>query len=281
MQGEISMDSKNLLKIYDEVKDDLKFISSSRVRAKIIISLTGGTAGLKDLKEDLALDTTNILHAIKQLEKQDLIFKQKDNYFLTPTGIIMGLKLVDTIKTISTVQKYKKLWLDHEIVDIPENMLLRMGELYASTLVESEVTDIFKPLENYSQILSESKTIRGISPIFNPDFIDAFKILVKSGKEVELILAPQIIKEMMNIMDPASLMELAGLVSREKLKIWTMDQDIKVAFTVTDKFISLGLFSNNGEYDTTKDLVSDHPDAVTWGNSLFEYYRDKSHAFKL
>ena len=94
-------------------------------------------------------------------------------------------------------------------------------------------------------------------------------------------MTPQIIKEMMGIMDPASLMELGELVSREKLKIWTMDQDIKVAFTVTDKFISLGLFTTSGEYDTTKDLVSDHPDAVEWGNNLFEYYRDKAHKFRL
>jgi predicted transcriptional regulator len=274
------MNSKNLIKLYDEVKDDLKFISSSRVRAKIIISLTSGTKELKDLKDDLSMDTSNILHAIKDLEKQDLIYKQEDIYNLSPTGIILGLKLVDIIKTISTVQKNKKLWLNHEISDIPEHMILRIGELYDSTLVESELTDIFKPLENYSQILADSKNIKGISPIFNPDFISEFKLLVKDGKEIELILTPQIIKEIMSFMDPASMMELGELLSQEKIKIWTTDHNIKVAFTVTDKFISLGLFSTNGEYDTTKDLISDHSDAVTWGNNLFEFYRRKSNLLK-
>ncbi len=275
------MNSKGLLKIYDEVMNDLKFITSSGVRAKIIISLASGTVELKDLEEDLAIDKSNILHAMKQLEKKEFIFKQGDNYFLSQTGIILGSKLVDITKTINVVNKNKKLWLRHEINDIPEHMILRMGELNDSILVESELTDIFKPLENYSQILSESKQVRGLSPIFNRDFVDSFKLLVESGKEVELILTPQIIKEIMGIMDPASLMELGELVSQGKLKIWTMDQDIKVAFTVTDKFISLGLFSTNGEYDTTRDLVSDHPDAVKWGNSLFEYYRDKAQKFRL
>jgi predicted transcriptional regulator len=274
------MSSKNLIKIYDEVKDDLKFISSSGVRAKIIISLTSGTKELNDLKEELTMDTSNILHAIRDLEKKDIIFKQKNNYILSPTGIIIGLKLVDIIKTISAVQKNKKIWLNHEISGIPEHMILRMGELYNSNLVESELTDILKPRENYSQILMDSKNIKGISPIFYPNYINEFKLLIKNGKDVELILTSNIIKKIMNFIDPASIMELRELLSQEKLKIWTTDDNIKVAFTVTDKSISLGLFSTNGEYDTTKDLVSDHPDAVTWGNNLFEFYREKSNILK-
>ena len=271
---------KNLIKMYDEVKDDLKFISSSGVRLKIIISLTSGTKELKDLKEDLSIDTSNILHAIRDLEKKDIIFKQEDNYFLSSTGIILGFKLVDMIKTISTVQKNKKLWVNHEISDIPQHMILRMGELYDSNLVESELIDIFKPRKNFSQILADSKNIKGISPILYQDYIDEFKLLIKNGKEVELILTPNIIKEIMNFMDPESLSELRELLSKEKLKIWTTDHNIKVAFTVTDKFISLALFSTNGEYDTTKDLVSEHPDAITWGNNLFEFYRSKSNILK-
>ncbi|OPY27279.1 MAG: hypothetical protein A4E27_00575 [Methanobacterium sp. PtaU1.Bin242] len=104
--------------------------------------------------------------------------------------------------------------------------------------------------------------------------------MVESGKEVELILTPQIIKKMTGVMDPATLMQLGELISREKLKLWTVNQNVKLAFTVTDKFLSLGLFKDNNEYDTTKDLVSDNPDAVAWGNSLFEYYRDEAHRFK-
>lgn len=275
------MSSKNLIKMYDEVKNDLKFISSSGVRAKIIISLTSGNKELNDLKEDLTMDTSNILHAIRDLEKQDLIFKQKNNYILSPTGIIVGLKLVDFIKTISAVQKNKKIWLNHEISGIPEHMILRMGELYDSNLVESEHTNILKPRENYSQILMDSRNIKGISPIFYPNYIDEFKLLIKNDKEVELILTNNIIKKIMNFINPASIIELKELLSQKKLIIWTTDDNIKVAFTVTDKFICLGLFTTSGEYDTTKDLVSDHPDAVTWGNSLFEFYREKSNLLKL
>lgn len=274
------MDSDHILKLYEEVKDDLKFISSSNVRAKIIISLNTGTTKLKDLKEELNRDASTILHAMRQLEDQNLIFKRDNEYVISQKGVIIGFKLTDMVKTLHTAKMNENLWLNHQIDDIPPHLLLRMGDLNLSNLVESELTDIFKPLDNFSQILMDSDRIRGLSPIFNPDFVETFKLMVESGKEVELILTPQIIKKMTGVMDPATLMQLGELISQEKLKLWTVNQDVKLAFTVTDKFLSLGLFKDNNEYDTTKDLVSDNPDAVTWGNSLFEYYRDEAHRFK-
>lgn len=275
------MSSKDILKLYDEVKDNLKFISSSSVRTRIMISLTMGITKLKDLKEGMNVDSSTILHAMKTLEDQNLIIKTGDEYFISQTGKIIGLKLIDTIKMLFTVKRSEKLWLNHEIEDIPADLLLKIGELNVSTLIESEPTDIFKPHENYfSRILINSNKIRGLSPIFNQDFIEPFKLMMEEGKEIELILTPQVINETMNVLDPDSMLHLADLISQDKFKIWTIE-DVKVAFTVTDKFISLGLYSKSGEYDNTRDLVSDHPDAIEWGNILFEYYRDKADRFNI
>lgn len=98
------MDSNYNLKVYEEVKDDLKFISSSRVRTKIIISLTEGTTKLKDLKEDLAVDSSTILHAMKKLEDKKLIYKKGDEYFISQTGMVIGLKLIDLIEMLYRVK---------------------------------------------------------------------------------------------------------------------------------------------------------------------------------
>lgn len=273
------MISKEILKLYEDVKDHLKFISSSSVRGKIMICLNEGAVELTDLKENLDLDSSTILHAMSKLEERNLILKEGNTYVLSQKGYIIVLKFIDMIKTLVTVQRNEKLWLNHEINDIPPEMILRMGELSTSKLVESELTNVFKPLETFSQILMDSERIRGLSPIFNPDFIETFKLMVQIGKDVELIFTPQIIKEMMDVLDPASMMELLELIKKDKIKIWTMEHDVKIAFTVTDKFVSIGLFSSKGDYDTTKDLISDNPDAVTWGNNLFDYYRRRSRRF--
>ena len=59
------------------------------------------------------------------------------------------------------------------------------------------------------------------------------------------------------------------------MKIYLIDE-LKIAFTVTDTFLSLGLFTLDGRYDVTMDLVSEDKKALKWGLDLFEYFRKKS-----
>lgn len=67
-----------------------------------------------------------------------------------------------------------------------------------------------------------------------------------------------------------------NLTSQENFELWITDQDVKLGFTVTDGFISLGLALDDGTYDYSMDLVSDDRDAILWGEKLFEYYRERS-----
>lgn len=109
------------LKLYEEVKDDLKFISSSAVRTKIIISLTEGTTKLKDLKKELAADSSTILHAMKKLEEKNLVYKKRDEYFISQTGIVIGLKLIDMIKMLFIFKNDEDIILNN---NLPQDLIL-------------------------------------------------------------------------------------------------------------------------------------------------------------
>jgi predicted transcriptional regulator len=105
----ILMDLNHNLELYEEVKDDIKFISSSTVRTKIIISLTQGTTKLKDLKDEIEVDSSTILHAMKKLEDKNLIYKKRDEYFISQTGIICGFKLIDLINLLYEIKMDKEI----------------------------------------------------------------------------------------------------------------------------------------------------------------------------
>ncbi len=76
----------------------------------------------------------------------------------------------------------------------------------------------------------------------------------------------------MELHDPESLEYLERLILENQLKLWKIKEDVKVAFTVTDNFIALGLSMINGRYDNTKLLLSGYDDMLKWGDKLFEYY---------
>ncbi|NIP67320.1 DUF1724 domain-containing protein [Candidatus Bathyarchaeota archaeon] len=46
-----------------------------------------------------------------------------------------------------------------------------------------------------------------------------------------------------------------------------------MAFTVSDHFLSLGLFSIDGNYDVYNDLISTDESAIRWGRELYGYFK--------
>ncbi len=269
----------DILNSYEEVKNDLKFQSMSSVRIKIMISLSEGSKKTENLTELTGMQTSGILYCIKELEKERLISKDGNNYYLTKIGQKITSNLVDIIKTIIVVKKTRNLWLNHEIDAIPQELLMKIGDLSKSELIESENTDLAKTHETHIQVVLNSKEIKGVSPIFYSDYIETFNTVLEKGVNVELILTEDILKKTIESLD--GMEDLNKLISAENLTVWKLDNNIKVAFTVTDKIMTLGLFSNEGIHDSTRLLISEDEDALQWGNKLFDYYLKKAQKVNL
>ncbi|MGB9978488.1 helix-turn-helix transcriptional regulator [Methanobacterium sp.] len=275
------MTIEDILDYYEYVKEDLKFQGISSVRIKILISLYEGSKKTKDLRELTGIPASTILHGINELEKQKLISRKGDDFFLSEIGIISTLKLADMIKTRRLLKNTKKLWINHDIRAIPQDLLKKIGDLSNSKLIENKPDDMLKTHRIYLQTVDNSKEIKSVSPIFYSDYSETFKKLLKNNANVELILTEEILKKIIKSLNQQNLSELKRLLSDNKFKIWEIKEDIKVAFTVTDNLMILGLFSTDGIYDPNLILVSDNEDAINWGNKLFDYYQKKSQKINL
>ena len=258
----------------------MRYTSSSSVRVKLLICLNEGLHTMGELKKESGINASTISNNLSNLEKKKITTKKGEKYYLSPLGKIITLNLIENIKTSASVSKFKKLWIGHNINSIPEDLIKTIGDLENSTLIETESGEMFKTHETFEKIISQSKYIKGVSPIFRFNYIDLFKQMVFNGINVELILTQDIVGQTMDGIDPENSKQLQEFMLQEKVKLWVINDDINIAFTVTDKYLSLGLFHENGDYDNTRDLISDD-DAVAWGNKLFEYYRDQAEKFEL
>jgi predicted transcriptional regulator len=63
--------------------------------------------------------------------------------------------------------------------------------------------------------------------------------------------------------------------------MWVLNEEVKIGFTVTDKYLSLGLYTKEGGYDLSRDLISENQDAILWANKLFDYYLKKADKIEL
>jgi len=272
---------EDIINLYGTVSDDLKFHGISSTRTKIMISLNEGVKKTKNLREELGSTSSTILHSIKELEKQNLVYRRGDKYLLSQTGRIIAPKLIDMINTLGVIKKYEKIWLNHEIKDIPHDLIMQIGNLSNSMLIEAEPTDISKPHREFLHYLSKSKKIRALSPICHRDFVELMEIMADKDIQIELILTENIIDEVARSMNLGLINIAMKIIKNKNNKIWILKEDTSLAFTASDIFLSLSLFSEGRGIDPTKMLMSTDKDAISWGNKLFEHYLKKSEKFKL
>jgi len=155
----------------ERMQNTLRLAACSDLRRNLLISLKEGKKPLSELRVELEVSSTTAIHALRELEKNNLVFQDVDkDYALTKIGEIVALKLSDFIAAIEVLKKHEVFWLTHDLSGIPPQLLEKIGWLRDSTLAEDTSTDIFKVHLNFVNLLKKAKEIKGVSSIFVPDY---------------------------------------------------------------------------------------------------------------
>lgn len=236
----------------------------------MLILLMEKSRTLDDFKEFFKITSPEILPQLKKLENGGLIFQKDRKYHLTEIGEILTNSYLEFFKTVKVFEDDMEFWESHQIKGIPGELRHRLSMLGDYKIIKSGPTEIFEPHKEFMANLLKSKTIKGISPIFHPEYPKAFIELAKVGVKISLIVTRDVYSRI-SIEFKDDLMEFL-----KYCEIMITDEKIQVATTVTERFFSLGLFLNNGVYDTHQDLVSFNKSSIQWGEDLFEYYHKKA-----
>ncbi len=263
------MNLKDVFELYENVKEDMKFYNGSEVRTRILISLSGGSKNLKDIRKELHLPSATILHAMIQLEKKGLIFRETGNYSLSQIGEIVTNKLVDMMKAINSLKMCESLFLNHEIGCIPPSLIKDVGCLNNAKIIKSTPTDVFKPYTTFSNLLSKAKNVKHLSSVYYPQNTELFvNVLEKNGK-AKCVLTKEVLNKLIESNDIERLKKSA---SSGNLELWSVDNNMKIFLTIGDDFVAMGLFLTEGGYDLNLFMISEGEESISWGNRLFNHY---------
>ncbi|MBE0515803.1 MAG: winged helix-turn-helix domain-containing protein [Methanophagales archaeon] len=259
-------------------QDTLRLATCSALRRDILIYLEKGKKPLSAIRDTLGVSSTTAIHALRDLEKDTCVFQDENrNYALTKIGELIALKLTDFIDAITVLKNHKEFWLTHDLSGIPEHLLGKIGWLSNSNIVNIDALDIIKAHRTYMELLTTARWIKGGSPIFSPDYPEVFEDLAKRAL-TQLVLTENVLKK---VIDTVGSETIKSLILNHHLEFFVTEEEVKVAFTVTDTFLSFGLFKPDGIYDTTLDLISTEERAIRWGIELFEYYREKAKKYEV
>jgi len=240
----------------------------SDLKLNIITCLYRKELSLSNLRGELGSSGSTILHAINDLDINGLTEKSGKLYKLTSLGYMYAVLLDDITSSITTLTKFHDFWLDHDVSIIPEYLLKRVSLLKEALIVTNDSIELDRVHSTFQEILLASKQVFGVSPIFHSDYITTFQKMLRGGAYVELVLTPEVLNKTLEFAD---FEEIYEYIRKEKLKLFLVDS-LRVALTVTEKSFSLGLFTTDGIYDYTKDLVSNNCEVIEWGKRLFNEF---------
>ncbi len=262
-------------KIFDKMYEEFREILVSSVKMKILMSLLEGTKTSRQLMEEIGISLSSILHTARELEDKKWIEEGKEGFVLTPAGKIIGQKVLDITNSFYITGKHKEFWLTHDIDGIPKQFIARIGEIRDSEIVRSSSSNLLQVLALYVNHVSKAKDVMGISPVYVEEFSNLVKKLLKKGAKIKLIISKNIADKVFETYKREADEELRKKVEERNLEIWLIDE-VKIAMTVTESFVSIGLFNLDGTYDFSQDLIGYEEEAIKWGGELFEYYKSRA-----
>lgn len=253
-------------------EDLLKLVTASAKRRGVLEFLREGPRELREINDKLDTTSSAVLPQIRKLEGSDLVAREGKAYALTDLGEVVAENLSYFLDLLEVVEYNDYFWTHHDLEGIPKELRMRLGDLKDATIVSGDSTDLYRPLTKFLEPLQESHWVRGVSPIFHPKYPELFSGLVAMGIKVDLILTEKVMYKI----ESEFVEEFEKFLGTENSNCFVIDDKPGVAFTVSDKVLSLGLFDEEGNYDIHTDLISQNREAIDWGEDLFSYFMEKS-----
>ena len=244
----------------------VKYILTSEMRTKLLLTLYENSKNLENLRNELKKPSATILHGLKELENINLVKKVQKYYELTSNGYLLTTNLIKLIENWNSINKSKMFWNNHDLSDIPEEMLKNIYLLKDATYVNSTTSDLSNAFNKYIELISDASKLRIILPIYSENHFEHIIGLLNENtlKSLELIISEEILHSIKN-----NETFNKSLLKNKKVTVRSVKKNIKIFLTYSDDFMSLTLFFKDGHYDDSQILIARDENALKWAFNLY------------
>lgn len=248
----------------------VKYILTSNIRTKLIIAIYNSPKNLDELRRDLIKPSATILHGLKELININLVQKNNKNYELTSNGYLIATNMIKLIDNWYSIDQNKTFWNIHNLSDIPEDILKDIYLLKDIDYITSTTSDLSNAFNKYTELLSQSSSIKIILPIYSENHIKQIITNLNNNniKKLELIISKNILKSIKR-----NRLFRESLLKNENVKVICVKENIKLFLTYSKDFMALTLFFKDGHYDDSQILIGKTKNSIKWALKLYKLYK--------
>jgi len=253
----------------DETISDVLF--PSKKRRQILLYLLEGPKTIDDIKSHLSSKSSPLMVQIRILTRNFLIQEKSGVFSLTPLGEYTVREMRNILDMFAVFDENPEYWGEADLTALPAYLLSRIGELGAVKLHYPDKARIFGRARQVEKSLKSVESLVEISSIFRQEYVTDYLEIIERNKCVTFIFTPEVIDRLEREY-PES---YSKYMKHENVRVFVCP-DIRLASCmVTDKIISLSLFTKRGRF-FNHDLISYDQSAISWGTDLFHHFRSLS-----
>lgn len=258
-------ENQECMENYETISEEIKYITNSLVRLKILATLYEQPLNMKDINRTTGLSYSSISSNMFGLELGGFIYRSGNLYYISNTTELYVSNILELKDTINLFNKFFNI-LDAHIVDmIPEKSVAQLYLLGRAILVESNEKDVYRTYNIIQHALNEASSLKCVLPFFYGDFNKYINDLIDEGSHIELII-PKNIKENF---------EYFLNLENDNVDLTAFNIENAFLLVVTDKVMILGLFKEDGNFDQNRIITSKKEECIKWGENLFENFKNK------
>lgn len=252
--------NEGYLKNYESISEDMKYLTNSLVRLKILACLYSRPQNMKSLNDVTGLSYSSISSNMHDLELKGHVYRESNKYFLSQSVRMQIENLLEFKEVINLLNEFFNI-LDKHLVDmIPNQSIAELYLIGEAILMEADDVDAYKVYNYIENSLTLATEVKCILPFYYEDFNNKLNALVEINRNVEAIIH----YELLNTFEENSKIK----------KLSTFKKDCNFLLICTDDVMILGLFKEDGYFDRNRILTSKNSNSIKWAQNLFENFKN-------
>ena len=156
-------------KIKNNLKEEyqgIKYILTSTMRTKLLLSIYNNSKNLDDLRIELEKPSATILHGLKELENLNHVKKVQKHYQLTSNSYLLTTSMIKLIDNWYATNKNEDFWNTHDLTAIPKENLKNIYLLKNVECILSTTSNLSKAYNSYSNLIEDANELKITLAIF-------------------------------------------------------------------------------------------------------------------
>ncbi len=256
------MEENNNLENYESISKEVKYLTNSLSRLKVMATLSESPKNMKQLTDVTGLSYGSISSSLHDLELEGYVYRESNKYFLSNSLKLQIENILELNEIIEVINKFFNILDKHLVCMIPNQSVAELYLIGQASLIESGGIDAYRTYNYIETMLKEAESVKCILPFNYENFNLLLDELVTNKKSVEAIVPD----DLLHIFEENSKID----------KLSSFKKENNFLLIITDKVMILGLFKEDGDFDQNRLLVSKNENSLVWANNLFKNFKKEN-----